>query len=52
MTPPAGEILTIKDVAGYLKTSERTIYRLVASGSIPSFKLGGASVFEDEPAFA
>ncbi|MDD3758110.1 MAG: helix-turn-helix domain-containing protein [Advenella sp.] len=34
-------ILTIKDVAEYLKVTERTIYRLVAAKKIPSFKVGG-----------
>nr|WP_298173709.1 helix-turn-helix domain-containing protein [Acidithiobacillus sp.] len=35
------EILTIKQVAGYLKVTERTIYRLVAAKKIPAFKVGG-----------
>ncbi|MDT0217423.1 helix-turn-helix domain-containing protein [Alcaligenes sp. AB3] len=34
-------ILTIKDVAEYLKVTERTIYRLVAAKKIPGFKVGG-----------
>jgi len=37
-----GEILTIKQVAGYLKVTERTIYRLAASKQIPAFKVGGS----------
>jgi excisionase family DNA binding protein len=35
------EIFTIKDVAEYLKVTERTIYRLAASKRIPAFKVGG-----------
>jgi len=35
------EILTIKEVAEYLKVTERTIYRLAAAKKIPGFKLGG-----------
>jgi excisionase family DNA binding protein len=35
------EILTIRDVAAYLKVTERTIYRLAASKKIPAFKVGG-----------
>ncbi len=35
------DILTIKDVAEYLKLNEKTTYRLVASGKIPAFKVGG-----------
>ena len=36
------EILTIKEVADYLKVNERTIYRLAASKRIPAFKVGNA----------
>ncbi len=36
-----GEILTIKDVAKYLKVTERTIYRLAGAKKIPAFKVGG-----------
>ena len=35
-------ILTIKDVAEYLKVTERTIYRLAAAKQIPAFKVGGS----------
>ncbi len=35
-----GSILTIKDVAGYLKVNERTIYRLAAAKKLPAFKVG------------
>ncbi|WP_186035019.1 methylation-associated defense system helix-turn-helix domain-containing protein MAD1 [Burkholderia gladioli] len=34
-------ILTIKEVAEYLKVTERTIYRLAAAKEIPAFKVGG-----------
>jgi len=34
-------ILTIKQVAEYLKVTERTIYRLAAAKEIPAFKVGG-----------
>lgn len=36
-----GDILTIKQVAEYLKVTERTIYRLAAAKKIPAFKVGG-----------
>lgn len=39
-------ILTIKDVADYLKVNERTIYRLAASGEIPGFKVGNSWRFK------
>lgn len=35
------DILTIKQVAEYLKVTERTIYRLAAAKKIPAFKVGG-----------
>lgn len=35
------EILTIEEVATYLKAGKRTVYRLAASGKLPAFKLGG-----------
>lgn len=35
------EILTLPQVATFLKVTERTIYRLVAARKIPSFKVGG-----------
>ena len=34
-------ILTIKEVADYLKVTERTIYRLSQAKKIPSLKVGG-----------
>jgi excisionase family DNA binding protein len=36
-----GEILTLGEVALYLKAGKRTVYRLVQQGEIPGFKLGG-----------
>ena len=35
------EILTVKEVAAYLKIAEKTAYRLTAKGEIPGFKVGG-----------
>jgi len=39
--PAEGEILTIKEVAEYLKVTDRTIYRLAGAKKIPAFKVGG-----------
>jgi excisionase family DNA binding protein len=39
-------ILTIKEVAEYLKVNERTIYRLAASGDLPGFKVGNSWRFK------
>ena len=36
------DILTIKEVAEYLKLKEKTAYKLVAEGKIPGFKVGGS----------
>lgn len=36
-----GEILTLDQVAAYLKAGKKTVYRLVQQGQIPGFKLGG-----------
>jgi excisionase family DNA binding protein len=36
------EILTIREVAEFLKVTERTIYRLAAESQLPAFKVGGS----------
>ena len=35
------EILTLKEVAEYLKLAEKTAYRLATEGKLPGFKIGG-----------
>ncbi len=35
-------IMTIGEVADYLKVTERTIYRLAGNKQIPAFKVGGS----------
>lgn len=35
-------IMTIGEVADYLKVTERTIYRLAGAKQIPAFKVGGS----------
>lgn len=40
--PIDGSILTIKEVAEYLKVNERTVYRLAGAKKIPAFKVGGS----------
>lgn len=34
------EIMTLKEVAEYLKVAEKTAYRLSAEGRLPGFKVG------------
>tara|TARA_B100000965_G_scaffold406065_1_gene442972 strand:+ start:6039 stop:6302 length:264 start_codon:yes stop_codon:yes gene_type:complete len=41
MSDQPNEILTIDEVAAYLKAGKRTVYRLAANGKLPAFKLGG-----------
>lgn len=41
MTETDGEILTLEEVAAYLKAGKRTVYRLAQKGEVPGFKLGG-----------
>lgn len=41
MADAKGEILTLDEVAAYLKAGKRTVYRLAQNGDIPAFKLGG-----------
>lgn len=36
------EILTLKELADYLKLTEKTAYRLTAEGKLPGFKVGGS----------
>ena len=44
----ADEILTLKEVAQYLKLAEKTAYRLAAEGRLPGFKVGGSWRFKRE----
>lgn len=37
----ADDILTIQEVATYLKLNEKTAYRLASEGKLPGFKVGG-----------
>jgi len=41
-----GDILTLDEVAAYLKSGKRTIYRLAAAQEIPAFKVGGTWRFK------
>ncbi|MCP4053564.1 MAG: helix-turn-helix domain-containing protein [Mesoflavibacter sp.] len=40
------EILTIQEVATYLKLNEKTTYRLASEGKLPGFKVGGSWRFK------
>lgn len=40
------DIMTIREVADYLKLTEKTAYRRTAEGKIPGFKVGGSWRFK------
>ena len=42
----ADQILTLKEVAAYLKLAEKTAYRLASEGKLPGFKVGGSWRFK------
>ncbi|MCG7931804.1 MAG: helix-turn-helix domain-containing protein [Candidatus Thiodiazotropha lotti] len=41
------QILTLKEVAAYLKLAEKTAYKLAAEGKLPGFKVGGSWRFKE-----
>lgn len=41
-TAAYAEIMTIREVATYLKVNDRTIYRLLSAKQLPAFKVGGS----------
>ncbi len=42
------EILTIQEIATFLKIKEKTAYDLAAKGKIPGFKVGGSWRFSSK----
>lgn len=36
------DVITIRELAAYLQMAGKTLYRLAAEGTVPSFKIGGA----------
>lgn len=42
------QILTVREVADYLKVNERTIYRLATEKKIPAFRVGVSWRFKKE----
>lgn len=42
------QILTVKEVAEYLKVNERTIYRLSIEKKIPAFRVGSSWRFRKD----
>lgn len=42
------DVLTVREVAEYLRLSESTVYRLVQDGEIPGRKIGGTWRFSKQ----
>lgn len=40
------EILTVRELAEYLKIAEKTAYRFASEGKVPGFKVGSAWRFK------
>ena len=38
------EILTVKELAAYLRIVEKTAYRFAAEGKLPGFRVGGMAI--------
>lgn len=36
------EMMTLRELAAYLKMPEKTLYRLAAEGKVPGFKVGAS----------
>lgn len=36
------DVMTIRELAAYLKMAEKTLYRLAGEGAVPGFKVGGS----------
>jgi excisionase family DNA binding protein len=43
-----GEVMTIKDVAQYLRISEAKVYELARTGSIPALRIGKSWRFQKD----
>jgi len=37
---PSSEVLTVNEIAGYLRVSETTVWRWCNSGKLPAFRIG------------
>lgn len=45
---PNDDIMTVKELADYLKIAEKTAYRFTSEGKVPGFKVGSAWRFKKE----
>lgn len=44
----ATPLMTVKDVAAKLHMAERTVYTLLASGALPSYKVAGSRRVDED----
>jgi excisionase family DNA binding protein len=40
MNIPSDDVMTVKEVAAYLRVNQRTVYRLAVEHRLPAFKVG------------
>ncbi|QIJ72140.1 helix-turn-helix domain-containing protein [Thermosulfuriphilus ammonigenes] len=48
MTNKEEKLMTVKEVAEYLRLDEHTVYRMARKGEIPAFKIAGQWRFKKE----
>ena len=46
MNPAAASVMTVKEVAEYLRVNQRTVYRLAVDRKLPGFKVGATWRFK------
>jgi len=46
MNTPADSVMTVKEVADYLRVNQRTVYRLAVERRLPGFKVGATWRFK------
>ena len=45
---PGPRVLTVRELAGYLRVHQATVYRLLREQKLPSFRVGSAWLFNRE----
>ena len=48
MTDTGSMVMTVSEVAGFLRLAESTVYRLAQEGELPGYKIGGRWRFSRE----
>ena len=48
MTDKEGKLMTVKEMAKYLRLDQHTVYRMARKGEIPAFKITGQWRFKKE----